>query len=52
MTRNPPSPVTVDLLQSLEDTAVSAARDIIERWRIIDVEGAYGIGWTTVEVAQ
>jgi uncharacterized linocin/CFP29 family protein len=45
---NWPSPVTADLLQSLEDAAVSAARDIISGRRIIDVEGAYGIGLTTV----
>jgi len=46
------SPVTADLLQSLEDAAVSAARDIISGRRIIDVEGAYGIGLTTVEVGN
>src|SRR6185503_17767142 len=49
---NSPSPVTADLLQSLEDAAVSAARDIISGRRIIDVEGAYGIGLTTVEVGN
>jgi len=45
-------PVTADLLQHLENAAVSAARNILSGRRIIDVEGAYGIGLTAVEVGN
>lgn len=44
--------VTPELLQRLQDAAVSAARDSISGRRIIDVEGAYGIGLTTLEVGN
>ncbi|HVO94574.1 MAG TPA: family 1 encapsulin nanocompartment shell protein, partial [Terriglobales bacterium] len=44
--------VTADLLQRLEDAAVSAARDMLSGRRIIDVEGPYGVGLTTIEVGN
>ena len=44
--------VTADLVQRLQDAAVSAARDVISGRRIIDLEGAYGRGLTTVEVGN
>jgi uncharacterized linocin/CFP29 family protein len=44
--------VTPELMQRIEEAAVSAARDMISGRRIIDVEGPYGIGLTTVEVGN
>lgn len=44
--------VTAELMQLLEDAAVSAARDIISGRRIIDVDGPYGVGLTTMEVGN
>src|SRR5688500_20311658 len=44
--------VTSELMQQMEAAAVSAARDVISGRRIIDVEGPYGIGLTTVEVGN
>ena len=44
--------VTADLVQRLQDAAVSAARDVISGRRIIDLEGSYGRGLTTVEVGN
>jgi uncharacterized linocin/CFP29 family protein len=44
--------VTPELLKRLEDAAVDAAREIISGRRIIDVEGAYGLGLTTIEVGN
>ena len=44
--------VTPELLKRLEDAAVCAAREIISGRRIIDVEGAYGLGLTTIEVGN
>lgn len=44
--------VTSELLQQIEDAAVSAARDVISGRRIIDVLGPYGEGMTTVEVGN
>ncbi|HEY7557873.1 MAG TPA: family 1 encapsulin nanocompartment shell protein [Candidatus Binatia bacterium] len=44
--------VTSDLVQRLQDAAVAAARDTISGRRIIDVEGPYGTGLTTVEVGN
>jgi uncharacterized linocin/CFP29 family protein len=41
-----------DLMNKIEETAVSAARDILTGRRIIDVEGPYGLGMTTVEVGN
>ena len=41
-----------ELMQQIEAAAVSAARDVISGRRIIDVEGPYGIGLTTVEVGN
>src|SRR5688500_2519937 len=42
--------VTAELMQRMDAAAVSAARDVYCGRRIIDVEGPYGIGLTTVEV--
>ena len=44
--------VTLDLVQRLQDAAVAAARDTISGRRIIDVEGPYGSGLTTLEVGN
>jgi uncharacterized linocin/CFP29 family protein len=44
--------VTTDLVQRLQEAAVSAARDVLSGRRIIDVEGPYGRGLTTVEVGN
>lgn len=44
--------VTPALLKQIEEAAVSAACDVISGRRIIDVEGPYGIGLTTVEVGN
>ncbi len=41
-----------DLMNKIEETAVSAARDILSGRRIIDVEGPYGLGLTTLEVGN
>ena len=41
-----------ELMERIEQAAVSAARDIISGRRIIDVEGPYGVGLTTVEVGN
>jgi uncharacterized linocin/CFP29 family protein len=44
--------INTELMKQIEDAAVSAAREIISGRRIIDVEGPYGIGLTTVEVGN
>jgi uncharacterized linocin/CFP29 family protein len=47
-----PETVTPELLRQIEEAAISAARDVISGRRIIDVQGPYGIGLTTVEVGN
>jgi uncharacterized linocin/CFP29 family protein len=44
--------VEPDLLKKIEDAATAAARDILSGRRIIDVEGPYGLGLTTLEVGN
>jgi len=44
--------ITAELMKQLEQAAVAAARDVISGRRIIDVEGPYGMGLTTVEVGN
>lgn len=44
--------ITAELLQRIEEAAVAAAREVISGRRIIDVEGPYGVGLTTVEVGN
>lgn len=44
--------VTGELMQRIEEAAVSAAREVISGRRIVDVEGPYGVGLTTVEVGN
>ena len=44
--------ITPDLIEQIEAAAVSAARDVLSGRRIIDVEGPYGMGLTTVEVGN
>jgi uncharacterized linocin/CFP29 family protein len=44
--------VTSELMKRIEEAAVSAAREILSGRRIIDVEGPYGVGLTTVEVGN
>jgi uncharacterized linocin/CFP29 family protein len=47
-----PSIITSELMKQIEEAAVSAARDVISGRRIVDVEGPYGMGLTTVEVGN
>jgi uncharacterized linocin/CFP29 family protein len=47
-----PGAVTSDLMNRIEGSAVSAAREILSGRRIIDVEGSYGVSLTTVEVGN
>lgn len=44
--------ITSELMKQMEEAAISAARDVISGRRIIDVEGPYGVGLTTVEVGN
>ena len=49
----PPSNfVAPDLITRIEEAAVSAARDVLSGRRIIDVEGPYGLGLTSLEVGN
>jgi uncharacterized linocin/CFP29 family protein len=48
----PTGVVTSDLMKRIEEASISAAREILSGRRIIDVEGPYGIGLTTVEVGN
>ena len=43
---------TAEMMKQIEEAAVAAARDVISGRRIIDVEGPYGMGLTTVEVGN
>jgi uncharacterized linocin/CFP29 family protein len=52
MTENLAAPESAELLNKIEEAAVSAARDILSGRRIIDVEGPYGLGLTAVEVGN
>jgi uncharacterized linocin/CFP29 family protein len=44
--------VTSELMNRIEEAAVAAAQEILSGRRIIDVEGPYGTGLTTVEVGN
>ena len=44
--------ITSELMNRIEEAAVAAAREILSGRRIIDVEGPYGTGLTTVEVGN
>ena len=44
--------ISSELLDRIEKAAVSAAQEIVSGRRIIDVEGPYGVGLTTVEVGN
>ena len=46
------SVITSDLLKRIELAAISAAKEILSGRRILDVEGPYGGGLTTVEVGN
>lgn len=51
--QHPTTPsVPPDLLHRVEAAAVAAARDILTGRKIIDVEGPYGLGLTTLEVGN
>ena len=54
MSENSSAPefLTPKLLSRIEEAAISAARDILSGRRIIDVDGPYGLGLTTVEVGN
>src|ERR1700757_5069290 len=41
--------IAPDLLNKIEEAAVSAAREILTGRRILDVDGPYGLGLTTLE---
>ena len=47
-----PAPFGSDILEKIEAAAVAAARDLLTGRRILDVEGPYGLGLTTVEVGN
>jgi uncharacterized linocin/CFP29 family protein len=44
--------VAPDLVNKMEEAAVSAARDILTGRRIIDIDGPYGLGLTSLEVGN
>jgi uncharacterized linocin/CFP29 family protein len=44
--------INSELMNRIEEAAVAAAREILSGRRIIDVEGPYGTGLTTVEVGN
>jgi len=47
-----PVPFRPDILEKIEAAAVAAARDLLTGRRILEVEGPYGLGLTTVEVGN
>ncbi len=47
-----PGIITSELLTRIEEAAVAAAREILSGRRIVEVDGPYGIGLTTVEVGN
>src|ERR1043166_8099970 len=49
---SPSGILSSDLLNEVERAAVSGARDILSGRRILDVEGPYGLGLTTLEVGN
>src|SRR5262249_21032722 len=47
-----PMPFGSDILEKIEAAAVAAARELLTGRRILEVEGPYGLGLTTVEVGD
>jgi uncharacterized linocin/CFP29 family protein len=47
-----PEPLSAALYEKIEQAAIGAARDILTGRRILEVEGPYGLGLTTVEVGN
>lgn len=47
-----PAPFGAEILTKIESAAVAAAREILTGRRILEVEGPYGLGLTTVEVGN
>jgi uncharacterized linocin/CFP29 family protein len=47
-----PVPFGMAIVEKIEATAVAAAQDILTGRRILEVEGPYGLGLTTVEVGN
>jgi uncharacterized linocin/CFP29 family protein len=47
-----PGIMTTELMTRIEEAAVNAARQVLSGRRIVDVEGPYGVGLTTVEVGN
>ncbi|HEV8714268.1 MAG TPA: encapsulin [Candidatus Binatia bacterium] len=47
-----PVPFGMAIVEKIEATAVAAARDILTGRRILEVEGPYGLGLTTIEVGN
>ena len=46
------APFSSDILEKIEAAAVATARDLLTGRRILDVEGPYGLGLTTIEVGN
>lgn len=46
------APFSADILDKIEAAAVAAARDLLTGRRILEVEGPYGLGLTTIEVGN
>jgi uncharacterized linocin/CFP29 family protein len=44
--------ITAELITRIEEAAVAAAREILSGRRIVDVDGPYGTGVTTIEVGN
>src|ERR1051325_5086216 len=51
-TVTPSGMLSTDLLHEIERAAVSGARDVLSGRRILDVDGPYGLGLTTLEVGN
>src|SRR5215468_2143882 len=47
-----PVPFGMAIMEKIEAAAVAAARDLLTGRRILEVEGPYGLGLTTVEVGN
>jgi len=48
----PSATIAPDLLNEIEEAAVSAAREVLSGRKILDVDGPYGLGLTALEVGN
>jgi uncharacterized linocin/CFP29 family protein len=46
------APFGEDVWQRIDDAAVQAAREVLTGRRFLDVDGPYGVGFTSVEVGN